>query len=179
MKKLLQPTTYNLKPSRGFTLIETLVALSIFSTSIVVLIYLTSSGVANTNTAKNKFIASYLAQEGVEMARNIRDTAFLSGADWEIFSGKLAACAPANGCTIEPATLTVPPCLDLGCPVINYDASGFYNYLTGTPSIFTRTIIATDTGSSYETNVSSVVSWLQGAKMHSVAFSENLLDWIK
>src|SRR3990170_1749725 len=73
--------------SRGFTLIETLVALVIFTTSITVLISVTGSGVANTNYAKNKFIASYLAQEGVEMVRNIRDNAWLdpAGGGWSKF----------------------------------------------------------------------------------------------
>ena len=65
----------------GFTLIETLTALLIFSTSIVVLIAATSGGFSNTNYAKNKFIASYLAQEGVEVARNTRDSS-----DWSAFN---------------------------------------------------------------------------------------------
>ena len=59
---------------QGFTLIETMVALAIFSVSVVSLIVMTSQGVANVSLAKNKLIASYLAQEGIEVVRNNRDS---------------------------------------------------------------------------------------------------------
>lgn len=60
--------------SRGFTLIEMLIAMAIFTSSITGLIVVTSSGIANVNFAKNKLTATYLAQEGIEEIRNLRDT---------------------------------------------------------------------------------------------------------
>jgi len=59
---------------QAFTLIETMVALAIFSVSVVSLIAMTSQGIANVSLAKNKLIASYLAQEGIEVVRNDRDS---------------------------------------------------------------------------------------------------------
>jgi len=58
----------------GFTLVETLVSISIFTMSILGLMSILASGISNTNYAKQKIVAEYLAQEGVEHARNIRDT---------------------------------------------------------------------------------------------------------
>ncbi len=71
----------------GFTLVETLVAVSIFSLSILGLMSILASGVSNTNYAKQKMTASYLAQEGIEHARNIRDTHVLYDASsgWDNF----------------------------------------------------------------------------------------------
>ena len=58
----------------GFTLIETLVAVSIFTMSIMALLVVLTQGIANNNYAKKKILASYLAQEGIEYIRNMRDT---------------------------------------------------------------------------------------------------------
>ena len=65
--------------SGGFTLVETLVALSIFVTAVVALISLTGTGVANTNFAQNRMQAMYYAQEGVELVRMMRDSYFIEG----------------------------------------------------------------------------------------------------
>lgn len=58
----------------GFTLVETLVSISIFTMSILGLMSILASGISNTNYAKKKMAAEYLAQEGIECVRNIRDT---------------------------------------------------------------------------------------------------------
>jgi Tfp pilus assembly protein PilV len=63
--------------NKGFTLVETLVAISIFTMSIIALMSVLASGISNTNYAKTKITASYLAQEGIEYARNKRDTSVL------------------------------------------------------------------------------------------------------
>ena len=62
--------------NKAFTLIETLVAISIFTMSILGLLSVLASGISNTNYAKQKVAATYLAQEGIEYVRNLRDSAF-------------------------------------------------------------------------------------------------------
>jgi len=73
----------------GFTLVETLVAISIFTASILGLISILASSISDTNYAKKKMIAAYLAQEGIEYVRNMRDTDIISAvngqAGWDAF----------------------------------------------------------------------------------------------
>lgn len=71
----------------GFTLVETLVAISIFTMSILALFSVLAQGISNTGYAKKKMVASYLAQEGVEYVRNMRDNAVLytGGGNWASF----------------------------------------------------------------------------------------------
>ena len=86
----------NLKQkNKAFTLVETLVSISIFTTSILALLAILSGGIANTGYAKKKIIASYLAQEGIEYMRNMRDTFALYNAGgaqigWEAFNTKVS-----------------------------------------------------------------------------------------
>src|SRR3989344_5252969 len=68
MKKLFK------QKNKAFTLVETLVAISIFTVSLLGIMSVLASGISSTNYAKQKMIASYLAQEGIEYVRNIRDT---------------------------------------------------------------------------------------------------------
>ncbi|MDD5721147.1 MAG: hypothetical protein PHT16_01715 [Candidatus Pacebacteria bacterium] len=72
-----------IKKSRniGFTLVETLVSISIFTMSILGLMSILASGISDVNYAKQKMTAEYLAQEGIEYVRNMRDTDVLYDTD--------------------------------------------------------------------------------------------------
>ncbi|KKS05202.1 MAG: hypothetical protein UU82_C0003G0005 [Candidatus Nomurabacteria bacterium GW2011_GWC2_41_8] len=132
---------------RGFTLIETLVAVSIFSVSILGLLIILSQGIADTNYAKKKIIAAYLTQEGIEYARNVRDTYVLytetTGKNWSNFRD-------ANIADITPSSPA--------------------------DSSFSRTIQKTIVNSE-EVKIFSTVSWTQGSGNYSITFSENLFNW--
>lgn len=58
---------------KGFTLIETLFAILLFSASLVALMTVAGKGISATSTAQQQITAHYLAQEGLETARNARD----------------------------------------------------------------------------------------------------------
>ena len=77
------------KNNKGFSLVEVLIAISIFTMTIVTMMSVLSSGITDTTYAKQKIIASYLAQEGIEYVRNIRDNDVLytgaTGKNWNTF----------------------------------------------------------------------------------------------
>lgn len=165
--------------SGGFTLVETLVAIAIFTVSIVALMSVLGSGISNTNYAKQKIIASYLAQEGIEYMRNMRDANVLYGGGngWNNFKSGLAPCNVGNGCSFD----TVFPHDVSICNNPNecklYINNGSYNTTTGTDSGFVRKIWATS--SADEVIIYSKVEWTQGSGNYNITFSEYLFDWIE
>jgi len=182
----------------GFTLVETLVAISIFTMSILALFSVLAKGISNTNYAKTKIIASYLGQEGIEYIRNMRDTFVLynpssSQAGWNDFNTKLAngSCQVANGCYFNADNLdygdTTQPMIDItltacgaSCPPLSFDSStGKYGY-TGPDSDFVRKIQITQVGSPVnEVKVFSTIYWTQGSGNYSMVFSESLFNWME
>jgi Tfp pilus assembly protein PilV len=179
--------------NKGFTLVETLIAISIFTTSVLTLIVMLSQGIADTSYAKKKIIAGYLAQEGIEYVRNMRDTFVLYSATgqagWTAFNNKLngASCASGNGCYFDdagifsgaamPITQTLFTACGASCPLLLYDSStGKYNYILGMGSGFIRKI-QINLISGAETKISSTVFWNQGSGTYNITLSENLLNW--
>ncbi len=193
MKKI-----FSKSKKRGYTLVETLVAISIFTVSILGLLVTLSQGLADTGYAKKKIAAAYLAQEGIEYIRNMRDTFMIYNDDpqvgWNEFETYLGDCWEEDGCYFNPdglnfnnpsqpiTDLTIAPC---DCPELFYDAaSGSYGYAVGQPSGLTRKIsIATvnedDINNIHEIKITSTVSWTQGSGGHSIEFSDNLYNWIE
>ncbi|MEI6420189.1 MAG: type II secretion system protein [bacterium] len=61
------------KMSGGFTLVESLIAISILMIAIVGPMTIVQNGMNSTMYDKEQFVAQFLAQEGLEYVRNIRD----------------------------------------------------------------------------------------------------------
>lgn len=134
----------------GFTLIETLVAISIFSISILAMMAVLADGISDTNYAKTKITASYLAQEGIEYIRNMRDNYVLytdtTGLTWDDFKA-------ANK--------------DYPSPDPNFIRT------------ITQTTVSGDPELENEVRIRSTVSWTQGSGNYSVVFSESLFNWVE
>jgi prepilin-type N-terminal cleavage/methylation domain-containing protein len=187
--------------NKGFTLVETLVAISIFSMSILGILSVLATGITDTTYAKDKIVAGYLAQEGIEYIRNIRDTEMLyDGAGqqdgWNRFNTKLTtASCQTTGCYIDNSTTPNPitaipilACTNGICPTLLYDtptslhssSTGKYNYIPSSTTVNSPFIrqIKIKILNNDETEIFSTVSWQQGSGVHTITFSENLYDWV-
>ncbi|MCX6755364.1 MAG: prepilin-type N-terminal cleavage/methylation domain-containing protein [Candidatus Nomurabacteria bacterium] len=178
------------KNSKGFTLVETLVAISIFTISILGMISILSNGITDTNYAKDKIIATYLAQEGVEFVRNVRDDSVLyntTNSGWSDFLNRTTNCVPSGtdqilGCRMNDDLSTTDnfaACADFSSCEL-YINTGTNKYSSdpqsGDDSGFSR-IITLNTGvSPNKVTITSNVSWMQKSGRQSVSFTEDLFN---
>lgn len=189
--------TYNV--AGGFTLVETLVAISIFTIALLGMLNITGGSISDTNYAKDKIVANYLASEGIEYMRNLRDTYNLYEANgWDGFLNHVKACDVQNktGCYFEPKNIdfynnTQPmkalefyECVDGVCPNLYFDSKlsiHKYNYIAGVITSFKRKIfieqIPTQNLQDKEIKVTSTVSFTAGRRTSEVTFSTYLKNW--
>ena len=124
---------------QGFTLIETLIAITVLLIAIVAPMSLASEGILAARLAQDQIVAFYLAQEGVEAVRNLRDQNKLENRP--MLDGALGNCIVSDpgtdpaiaqpGCYIETTNarpFSVTNCVG-SCPLIR-QGSNLYTYRT-------------------------------------------------
>ncbi|MBX4189990.1 type II secretion system GspH family protein [Candidatus Parcubacteria bacterium] len=151
---------------KGFTLIEALVALVILSTALVPLFYFFNQTVNAAFIISSDLTGANLAQEGIEVIRNMRDTNWHNSLafDTNITAGTFR---------IQWDSTTLLP--SAGNPVLKIN-NGLYNYSSGTDSIFSRSIVITKIGS-IELKIVSQVSWPVRGGTKTIQVEEHLFDW--
>lgn len=187
----------NTNTKKGFTIIETLVSFTIFSFALVGLLAMTGKGISDVTIAKNRMVANFLAQEGVELIRAMRDDQIVAANSaveidqaWGVFTNLVdAPCSAVNqGCDIDPlgtgslGTLSPHPCNDgqLGCALFFNTKTGYYGYKPDADSasnVFNRSIVVERKANSNERLVTVTVSWKKGLRTENTQVTENLYSW--
>jgi len=148
--------------AKGFSLIEILIAILVMTIGIVGIYAIVPRSVHWGEVNVNKFIASKLAQEGLELVRNIRDTNWIKGEPW---NNNLAA-----GDNYEIDYNDTELSLENRFLKINDD--GFYQYENGKETKFKRKISIEECDSGC-LKIISKVSW----QNNDFSLQENLYDW--
>ncbi len=169
---------------KGFTLLETLVALSILTSAVVGPLTLAFYSIRSAGLSQNQFTAFYLAQEALEYVKNQRDNNVLNGeANWlkdlAPSGGGSGLCRNSNGCTVDIPYNSIAICPSGNCPKMRYSSgTGLYHQNTsfGVESPFTRKI-KLDFISSYEEKVSVTISWAERFGTRSFTLEENIFNW--
>ena len=186
-------------PRAGFTLIEALVAVTILTLATVGPLSSANTALVAAQSSRDKLTASYLAQEGVEYVRAIRDNAYLdayrtgganvSDTAWANFLSSapsgIGICQGTN-CSFDPtlpigsgSTKALQVCTGSCSPLyLSASTNGYYTQdsSAGTETIFTRTIQVSAT-SPNEEKIVSKVSWDFHGTQHTVAVTETLTPW--
>ncbi len=194
MKNFLKKTKVSL--NSGFTLVESLVAIFILTISITAMLVILSNNVSEIDQVKRKVVANYLAQEGLEYVRNMRDTYMLystTGTGWPDFVAKMQVCDSAfssDGCYFDsgelfnypsPQNIIQTPFIACtgSCPELNYNPTTLdYNYdPAGEKTSYRRTINTAIFPGQEEMYVYVTVVWQVKGKQYQVSFGENLFNW--
>lgn len=190
---------------KGFTLLETMVAISILMTAMGGPFVITQLGLRTARQASQELVASNLAQEAVEYIRYIRDTNAVSGVDWlnGIESGSGKDCVgPLSGsartCVVDAVfgdgdsyqifdyNEPLKGCTNEGevftCPpLLLNEETALYGYDEGAETIYHRGVHMQVTrelgGAPQEVRVVGEVVWRDLAGDRSVKIEEYITDW--
>lgn len=172
---------------KGFTLLEVIVAIFIITVGIIGVLSLVTYTISSAKVSSQKLVAAYLAQEGIEIVRNIRDGNWLFKTTWDTALGKgdwegdyQDILSLTNKCSSTPFNCEYD---DLQFLKID---GGFYKYsASGTKTPFKRRITIfdkTDLSSPPDRiidmlKVSVTVFWEEKGKTYEVEAQENLYNW--
>ena len=176
------------KNKRGFTLIEMLIAVFIFTVAISALTLMAGRGIRSANDSQNRITAEFLSIEGMEVVRNVRDSAFLAGlpeTSWTgVFGGTSIfdpdGCFNALGDSNQNKTCAfiydssgVPSLSSCTACILSFDSNHVYSHsLGGEITPFSRKIYINEI-SQGEIRVRVTVQW--GNEM--IEYQENLFFW--
>ena len=152
----------------GFTMMELIVAIFVITTGIVGVLSLVTQTIYSATYSSNKLIAAYLAQEGIEIVRNIRDTNWLQGLSWN----------NGLGVSVYEADYKASSLSFFGGNPLNLETlTGYYGYGAGDATKFTRKITISNGPIGDSLNVKVEVSWQEKGNTHSLEAQENLYNW--
>jgi len=180
----------------GFTLIETMVAISLLSIAIVAPMTLTAQSLASAYYARDQITAFYLAQEAIEALRSIRDAQILQITHSSNASSiNIFGSIPVNN---QPFTVdarqgdpsaAITLCSGGPCPPLQTNGTLYgYGFCSdgSCNTNFTRTVnahfIKNADGSDDqdEVRITVTVTWQEGSIVtpRSFSISENLYRWV-
>ncbi len=163
---------------KGFTLVETLVAISILMIAIIGPYYSIQQAIMASYVARDQLIASSLAEEGAEYIYFLRDSNYLGGRSWLYGLDSCMASQHPYGCTVDPAAAAINYCSSAGCAPLKLTAAGLYTQSgTGVTTRFTRTL-KIEQVSSTQVQVLVTVTWMTGHNNHTITVTENLYNWL-
>jgi type II secretory pathway pseudopilin PulG len=158
------------KKDSGFTLVESMIAVGLIVTGVVGVLTLVSRSIGFSGLAFNRLTAANLAQEGIEVVRNIRDTNWISGLAWD------------NGLAdgdyqLDYATKPPLPAYDPAQKLLLDEDGGYFNYLIGNPTVYQRKITINHI-SADQIQVKATITWIgRGGGNFETIVEDRLFNW--
>lgn len=173
-----------LKRSKGFTIVESLVAIIILIFAVTGVASAIQISISSYIFSRDQIIAFYLAQEGFEQIRNIRDENRLKlQPSWLTGIAAIPSdpCYFGKACTVDPVNSNnAIECVGGpdDCQVLKQNVdTGFYGYEPAwSDTIFKRKIVLTRINDK-EISILVTVDWSKGIVDRQFRARENLFNW--
>ncbi len=180
-----------IKEQKGFTVLETLVAIAILIISLTAAFSVVQSGLSLSISSRDEVTAYYLAQEAIEMIRNSRDENSLNALPWlaGIADDSGDPCYFGNYCTVDSPNKYFESCgteagecsnlkqdQDSESPTfgmygIDPDQTSSWGTTPFKREIFLKSI------TSDEIAVTVTIYWTKGVTTRNFVIHDNLFDW--
>jgi Tfp pilus assembly protein PilV len=157
----------------SFTILEAIFAISILTVGIFGVSSLISQFLTSSSISNQRLIAAYLAQEGIEIVRNIRDTNLLEG---ESLDAGLTNCS--SGCSnFDYRSQSLPD--NSNCSGKNFLdlVNNFYQCSGSSPASLKRIVTITQINNPPGLKVVVEVSWKERGRTHRITVQENFYNW--
>lgn len=160
---------------KGFSLVETLVAITILLVTIMGPLYAFQQSIQSHYIARDKLIATALAQDGMEYVRSIRDNNYLNGRPWLT---SIDTCIGSGVlCNVDSVSDTVAVCPSAVCTALTLNSKKQYTHSSGLPyTKFYRTVNLRTINASEEEIVVKV-QWKNSVGTSTVNIIGELYNW--
>ena len=152
-------------------MIEVLISISVISIGVLASYAVIEGFIPSIRQSSLRFTAAYLAQEGIEIVRNVRDENFLKDRNWEtgLPSGDWQADYTATKLDNH-----------YNGDYLNIDNNGFYSYQAGSKTTPFKRKITINYDGSDKLNVSVEIYWRYGKDIKGpITVQEVLYKWYR
>lgn len=178
--------------SKGFTVLESITAIFILTVGVGAALSLINQTLATASVVEQTLIASYLAQEGIEIVRNIRDTNWLQSREpgknspwddglcnsppcyWEV---DYTTVTFFNTADFEQCSDPGSNCQSYNETFLNIDTDGFYSYGPADAQTKFKRKITIEKPQADEIKVKVEIIWQERGKPHSFTALEYITNW--
>lgn len=149
-------------------MVEVMGAVLVIGLSVAASYYIVQQIITYTFASSSRLTAAYLAEEGIEIVRNIRDTNWVNGAvPWDT---NLSAVGYYQ---IVPGSYLLNACPG----ACDYSSMGFVSYIIGANNKFKRRIRIERPAVNF-IRVTSDVMWQEAGSVRTLTVQSYLYDWM-
>jgi type II secretory pathway pseudopilin PulG len=160
---------------KGFTLIEVIIILFISTVGIAASLSLALRSAYFQSVQKDLLGVVFLANEGLELMTNFRDTNMIIGNDYDDWTGFGSAGIGENLYKVDYYTLSATSTESIDTAILQQDSIGFYTHSTSTDSIFKRLITAR-AETSASTTLEAWIKWNRRGEDYNYKLETILYD---